>query len=213
MTRDIDQVLIFGAGKLAADIADMIGEMPDMALAGYIEGLDRGRCGKGDDGLPVHWIEDAAPLAGSHKLISAIGDPARRAAIERLEGMGFAFLSLVHPTVHVSPSAGLGRGTVCAPGSVFAAAVSLGDHVFVNRGALIGHHTKIGDFCTIGPGANIAGRCRIGAASFIGIGAIIVDGITLGAGSYVTAGAVVTKNFPDDSRLSGVPARAIRAKA
>ena len=36
--------------------------------------------------------------------------------------------------------------------------VQLGDHVIVNRGALIGHHTRIGDYVSIMPGANIAGK-------------------------------------------------------
>jgi sugar O-acyltransferase (sialic acid O-acetyltransferase NeuD family) len=212
MTNAPVQVLIFGAGQLALDIADMIAEMPGMALAGFIEGVDRTRCRAEANGLPIHWIGDIAPLAATHKVITAIGDTGRRAAIESLEGEGFEFACLIHPTVYFAPSAGYGVGTVCAPGSIFAAAVALGDHVFVNRGALVGHHTEIGGYCTIGPGANIAGRCSIGAGCFIGIGAVIVDGITLGAGCYVTAGAVVTRDFPEHSRLAGFPARAIRPK-
>mgnify|MGYP001312604831 CR=1 FL=1 len=73
MTTAPVQVLIFGAGQLALDIADMIGEMPGMALAGFIEGIERGRCHDGKSGLPVYWIDDGITLgAGSYVTAGAV---------------------------------------------------------------------------------------------------------------------------------------------
>tara|TARA_A100001391_G_C5061876_1_gene276227 strand:- start:1074 stop:1583 length:510 start_codon:yes stop_codon:yes gene_type:complete len=49
----------------------------------------------------------------------------------------------------------------------------------------------------------------IGAGSDIGVGAVLLPGIELGDRVQVGAGAVVTKSFPGNSILTGVPARKI----
>lgn len=211
MTEDITQLLILGAGRLAADVADMVSEQPDFALAGFIEGVDKARCDTNLRGLPVHWVEDAAPLADSHKVITAIGDPRRRGTIEQLTAFGFGFVTLIHPAAHVAPSAEIGPGTVIAPGAIIAADTKIGRHVYINRGALIGHHGDVGDFCTIGPGANVASGCTFGPGTYLGIGATVVDRVALGEGTFVAAGSLVTKNFPDGCRIAGAPARRIAA--
>jgi maltose O-acetyltransferase len=45
---------------------------------------------------------------------------------------------------------------------------------------------------------------------WIGANATICQGVTLGNNVVVGAGAVVTKNFPDDVVLAGVPAKVIK---
>lgn len=129
MTSKPISLLILGAGRLAVDVADMVADIEDVTVAGYVEGINRARCTSGSPGLPVHWIDDIASLAAGHKAVAAIGDPRRRAAILKMEEMGFEFVTLVHPTAHLARSVERGIGTVVGSGAVLAAAVVVGRHV------------------------------------------------------------------------------------
>lgn len=48
---------------------------------------------------------------------------------------------------------------------------------------------------------------RVMQGASLGSGAVILGGVTIGRNAMVGAGAVVTKNVPDDSTVTGVPAR------
>lgn len=50
----------------------------------------------------------------------------------------------------------------------------------------------------------------IGSGCWIGAGAILIGGVTLGNNVTVAAGAVVTKSFPDNCLIGGVPAKIIK---
>ena len=74
--------------------------------------------------------------------------------------------------------------------------LSLGANVSVGHGAVV-HGATIGDNCIIGMGATLLNRCRIGNNSIVGANALIPEG----------------KEFPDNSLVIGVPARAVRSIA
>ena len=50
----------------------------------------------------------------------------------------------------------------------------------------------------------------IGSNCWIGAKATILDGVHIGDGCIVAAGAVVTKSFPDNVIIGGVPAKIIK---
>lgn len=50
---------------------------------------------------------------------------------------------------------------------------------------------------------------HIGNNCWIGAGVVFCDGVTIGDGCVVGANAVVTKSFPDNSVIAGVPAKTI----
>ncbi|MFT6338188.1 MAG: acetyltransferase-like isoleucine patch superfamily enzyme, partial [Halioglobus sp.] len=53
---------------------------------------------------------------------------------------------------------------------------------------------------------------KIGNNCWIGSKATVLDGVEIGAGCIIAAGAVVTKSFPSNSIIAGVPAKMIKRR-
>jgi maltose O-acetyltransferase len=105
-----------------------------------------------------------------------------------------------------------------------------GDNFYANHGCTIldGNHVKIGTGCLLAPhvcisaaahpidptlrarGAEFTAPITIGDNVWIGANATICPGVTLGNNVVVGAGAVVTKSFPDNVVIGGVPARILK---
>ena len=62
-------------------------------------------------------------------------------------------------------------------------------------------------------GQTDSGVPQFGDGVALGVGAKIIGGITLGDNAQVGAGAVVTKSFPANAIIAGVPARLLRFRA
>lgn len=210
MMSQAKPLLILGTRTYAVEVADLVSEIPDFELRGFVENMDRQKCQAKLEGLPVFWVEDIADLASTHWAVCALATTHRSRFTRQVAQFGIRFATLIHPWTRISSSSSVGEGTIVNPGVVIASHTSLGNHVLVNRGALIGHHTEIGDYVTIQPGANIAGACRIGEATYIGMGALVLDHVKVGAHSVVGAGAVVNKDVPDHVQVVGVPARIVK---
>lgn len=200
-------ILLFGAGAFAAEVFDMATTCGARSVAGCVVDMDTTPDLRGLPELPIYRLDEVASRHADHVALNAIGSPARRRFIERAERLGFRFLTLVHPTAQIAPSATIGEGSVIGAGCVVAARASIGRHALLNRGVLLGHHGELGAFVTCGPGVNIGGLARIDAESAIGIGAVVVDRVAIGARCTVAAGAIVTKSFGDDVTIAGSPAR------
>jgi len=209
-TPDKSPLIILGAGFFAQELADLVSDDNAWEVVGFVEGIDRRRCGTELLGLPVHWIDDLDAMKDSCQALCAVGSPARKSFIEAARRQGLTFTTFVHPTAHVSSTTILAEGTIVGPGAVVASYTTLGKHVIVNRGALIGHHSQIEDYATISPGANIAGKTHIGACTYVGMGAVIIDALSVGADCLVAAGAVVVRDVPSGMRVAGVPAREMK---
>lgn len=72
------------------------------------------------------------------------------------------------------------------------------------------YEVKIGNGVTVGHNAVVHG-CTVGDNTLIGMNSTILNGAVIGNNSIVGAGALVTehKQFPDNSLIIGVPAKAV----
>lgn len=203
-------LLILGARSFAREVADLVGDIPEFELTGFVENMDRALCSDLIDGLPVHWVDDIAGMVHTHWCVCAFGSNRRITFIRRVEAMGFRFASVIHPTARVSRRSTVGNGCIVSSGVQIAANTRIGPHSLINRGALIGHDIVTGECISVGPGANIGGACRIESGCYIAMGATVIERLTIGEGSVVAAGAVVHRDVPAHVLVAGVPAIAIR---
>jgi acetyltransferase EpsM len=192
---------ILGTGLLAEEFYDLA-RTSGFDVQAFVENMDPAKAGRTLCERPVIWVD---ALSAGAPCVCALSTTTRSRFIEQVTGRA-TFVTLVHPSSVVLPSAHLGEGTVASTGVLIGSNSRIGRHVFLNRGSRVGHHTRIGDFVTIQPGANIAGSTTIGDQTYIGMGAIIVERLTIGRGVTVAAGAVVKNDIPDRALVAGSPA-------
>jgi sugar O-acyltransferase (sialic acid O-acetyltransferase NeuD family) len=203
------RLLICGTRSFASEVADLVSEIPELELDGFVENLDRSRCEHDLEGKPVYWVDEIAAMSGTHRAVCALVTTERSRFTAQVEELGVAPATVIHPTARVAPTASVGEGAIVSAGVIVGAHTRIGRHVILNRGALVGHHTVIGDHASVMPGANVAGNCRVGEAAFIAMSAVVLDNLSVGAHSIVGAGAVVTKDVPDRVKVIGLPARVV----
>jgi len=188
-----------GHGKVVADVAYANGYRDIAFLDGqYPERRTNGGwpiCGTPDD-------------HSSAQRFCAVGSNVTRARLFDILCLGDAPL-LIHPFSSLSPSAALGAGTLVVGGVVVNADAQIGRGVILNTGCSVDHDCILQDFVHISPGARLAGNVRVGAGSWIGIGAVVREGVRIGSDVMVGAGATVINDIPDNTRVAGVPARAL----
>ena len=113
--------------------------------------------------------------------------------------------------------------------------IKIGDNVGIGEYAYLGGAggLEIGDECIVGeylschPENHIHSNLfvsiryqgvtrkgiKIGKNCWIGSKVTILDGVVLGNGCILAAGAVITKSFPDNCILGGVPAKLIKMRS
>ncbi len=128
-----------------------------------------------------------------------------------MEQSGVAnWVSIVHPTAHLSPTAAVGVGVFIGPNASVSSYCEIGDFVRVGRSTSVGHHSRIGDYSRIAPGVTIPGHVTIGSQVVVGPGASFVNDLVITDHVLIGAGAVVTRHITKPLQVVGNPARPLR---
>jgi UDP-3-O-[3-hydroxymyristoyl] glucosamine N-acyltransferase len=113
--------------------------------------------------------------------------------------MGANFITLIHTTAYVSPSAKIGLGVVIAPFSNIGPNVEIGDFTIINSRASMGHDSKIGKHNFITPNVCFSGYTNVGDENLFGINCATIPEIKIGSRNKIAAGMIVDKNIEDDT--------------
>jgi len=160
--------------------------------------------------VPLPIIADPAsftPEPGD-ALLLAIGVPeVRRHVAEDLESRRSQFLTLIHPTAIVAPTATIGTGSILCPYSIVSDAAQVGRFTLLNYHTSLGHNATTGDFAVLSPYATLGGAAHIGDDVFLGLHASVGPSKRVGARSKVSANSCALTNAPVDSLVFGAPGR------
>jgi sugar O-acyltransferase (sialic acid O-acetyltransferase NeuD family) len=143
------------------------------------------------------------------RFILSLGDPGlRRVLARRLARRGAKFISVIHPTAYLAPTARMGEGCIIGPFANVGSYAHLEDHVLLNLYSAVGHDAHVGAFCVFSPYAVANGGSQLGEGIFLGTHAAVTPNVRIGAGSKVAAGAVVYRDVPRRSLATGNPSKA-----
>ena len=121
------------------------------------------------------------------------------------------WVTVVHPSAVVDPTACLGKGTVVMAGAVIQAGAKVGCHTVVNTRCSIDHDCVVGDYATVAPGATLCGTVVLGEGAWVGAGATVIEGLTIAPGCVLGAGATLVESMTAENETwVGVPAAPLK---
>ena len=86
---------------------------------------------------------------------------------------------------------------------------TIGDFVRVDNQVHIAHNCKIGKNSILAGKAALSGSVNLGNNVILAGDVGIADNITIGSNSFISGGTKVFKNFPENSKIGGYPARSL----
>lgn len=119
------------------------------------------------------------------------------------------FPSLIAQNAWLSRGVKVGKGCIVYPGCSINYGSTLKDFVVMNMNCALGHHAFVDSYSSLAPGVNFGGYTHIGKCVDMGIGSSTLQSVSIGDYSIVGGQAMVTKSFPENSKIVGVPGRLI----
>jgi sugar O-acyltransferase (sialic acid O-acetyltransferase NeuD family) len=142
------------------------------------------------------------------RFLFAIGNiEAKKRIVARMKVRSAQFLTLIHPTAVVAPSARIGEGVIVCPFALVSDHVVLGDFVMMNFYSSCGHDAKVGNYTVFSPYATANGFADIEEEVFLGTHATVTANRRIGRASKINANSVAMRDVPAGAFVHGVPGK------
>ena len=187
--KQAGKISVLGAGGHGAVVIQLLRACKQEVGAIYDDRMQE--LGTERMGLPLRLLSS---LPEDSTAIIAVGSNATRFKIAT-DHPTVEWITAVHPSAIIDPSATLGEGTVVMAGAIIQAGATIGRHVVVNTKATIDHGCKVGDFASIAPGATLCGTVTLGKSVWIGAGATVKEQTTVALDCVLGAGATLVKDM------------------
>lgn len=207
------KLCIYGGGGLGREVLELSQQIND-AFHKWDEiiFIDDIRQEKQLCGCKVFSFEEALKIYSTSEVefIIAVGEPeSRRILWEKLINKNCKLATLIHPKVFIPESTKIKAGTVINSGSFISCGVEIGDNVYIQPMANIGHDSRISSHCVISVFASIAGSCLIGECTYIAMSVPVKENTLIGCNTIIGMGSIVLRDIPDNVIALGNPARAM----
>lgn len=211
----VHDLLILGTGGNSIDILETVVAINALGAAGSFR--------------PIGFLDDAASMRGQVvnglPVLGSLLDAKHYADAALVNGIGSVnnfrdkpeiiakaanddrrFVTLVHPSASVSPSAELSAGTVVLQNATIANQVTIGGQVIVLPNTVLSHGVTIGAYTCIAGGVVVCGEVLVGRGCYIGAGTVIRERLTMGDGCLIGMGSVVVDDVAAQTTVYGNPA-------
>ena len=186
---------------------------PVWNVLGFIDD-NKNQWGKEFCGAKVLGVRNILKDSTDALVLAVPGNPdtyqQRKQIIESLGLPDSRFVTIIDPSIRISPDASIGHNTVCMAHSFISCSVTIGSNCVILPNTVIAHNSRIGDYCMIGSNVTISGSCTIGDSCYIGSGSKLRDHIEIGPQSLVGIGSCVIRDVEANSVMAGNPARFLR---
>lgn len=208
------KVAIYGAGLGARQAMELIRSGGDFNAIGVFDDNPRIK-GAEVAGLRVlggweDFLESVSEgnIAG---IAISLHSEHRRTLMEKIKGAAphIEHVALVDSRAIVSSGVIVSCGAFIEAGSVIGPETFIGEGVIVDSGSVVSHDCYIGAHSHLSPGCSLSGIVRLEGNVLVGVGACINSQVTVGRNVVITPGSAVVTDIPDDSVVSGNPARII----
>lgn len=208
-----EKVVLIGSGQHARVVLYNLKAQDKYEVACFVDS-DESKVGQFYEGYEIAGtyrdLENIKDKYGTNKFFIAFGNMKyRKPVFEMLISKGWEAVNIFHPNAVISKDAQIGEGVLIECGCLITPNPIIGNNVVVNTGSQVNHDNVVEDHVYIASGVVLSGGIRIKENTLIDDGVIVSLGVTVPSNSIIGAGAVVTKDYHEEGKYVGVPARKI----
>lgn len=200
----MENIVLLGIGGHAHSVVDSIEAGKKYSICGFLDVEER--IGEeyrnykvlGTDSLLETYFEKGIKNAFISVGYLGTGD-VRNRLYRQLKIIGFTLPNIIDNTAIIAEDVTLGEGIFIGKGAVVNSVAQIGNMCIINTGAIIEHDCEVEEFSHVSVGGVLCGNVYVGKSSFVGANATVIQGRKIGNNCVIGAGITIRENVADNT--------------